>query len=101
MSSLRKKLCYYFGSTFAYGFYRGSSFTERLTLDNDVSNDNIYLLERFGNGILVGCCYINPILQPIFISNLLLRIKTKIGNKNDKINKSYYRDVNTFNYNTI
>ncbi len=99
MSSLRKKLCYYFGSTFAYGFYRGSSFTERLTLDNDVSNDNIYLSERFGNGILVGCCYINPILQPIFLSNLLLRIKTKIGSNN--INKSYYRDINTYNYNTL
>ena len=101
MSSLRKKLCYYFGSTFAYGFYRGSSFTERLTLDNN-STGTIYLSERFGNGILVGCCYINPILQPIFINNLLLRIKIKIGNDNiNNINRSYYRDVNTYNYNNL
>lgn len=99
---MNRKLLYYFGSTFAYGFYRGSTFTHRLRKEED---DIILLSDRISNGFVVGICYANPVLQPIYLSNLMNRIELKIRNKENEKEKPYYRnnyrDLCTYNYRTI
>jgi len=102
---MNKKIIYYFGSTFAYGFYRGSTFTKRLTLSDEEERKEILLPERISNGIITGICYANPILQPLFLSNLINRIENKVRNKENenerKRFRSSYRDIYTYNDRTL
>jgi hypothetical protein len=104
---MNKKIIYYFGSTFTYGFYRGSTFTKRLTLNDEEERKEILLPERISNGIITGICYANPILQPLFLSNLINRIENKVRNKENenenerKMFRSSYRDIYTYNYRTL
>jgi hypothetical protein len=99
---MNRKLLYYFGSTFAYGFYRGLTFTHRLCKEED---EIILLSDRIINGFMVGICYATPPLQPIYLSNLMNRIELKIRNKENEKERSYYRnnyrDLSTYNYRTI
>jgi hypothetical protein len=101
---MNRKLLYYFGSTFAYGFYRGSTFTHRLTLREEEKSE-IFLSDRINNGFIVGICYANPLLQPMFLSNLMNRIEIKVKNRENEKEKPYYRnnyrDLCTYNYRTI
>ena len=55
---MNKKLLYYLGSTFIYGFYRGSTFTKRLALSDEKERKDILLSERISNGIITGICFI-------------------------------------------
>jgi hypothetical protein len=100
---MNKKIIYYLGSTFAYGFYRGSTFTKRLSLSDEEERKEILLPERISNGIITGICYANPILQPLFLSNLLNRIEIKVRNKENERERirSCYRYIYTYNDRTI
>ena len=100
MNHINKKVLYYLGSTFTYGFYRGSTFT---LSDEEEERKNILLSERISNGIMVGICYANPLLQPMYLSNLMNRIEIKVRNKENEREKfrSSYRDLSTYNYRTL
>jgi len=100
---MNKKLLYYLGSTFTYGFYRGSTFTKRLALSDEEERKEILLPERISNGIMVGIYYANPLFQPLFLSNLIYRIEIKVRNKENEKEKfrSSYRDLSTYNDRTI
>lgn len=101
MVGLSKKLICYFGTTFAYGFYRGST-CDRLDYHNkDEKREDILVTDRCKNGIMVGIVYMNPILFPKYLLHLCNRIEIKVKDKDPSRYETSYKDLFSYNSKTI
>jgi len=101
MAGLSNKLKCYFGTTFAYGFYRGST-CDRLDYYNKYEKkEDILVTDRCKNGIVVGIIYMNPILFPVYFSKLCNRIEITLHDKEPSKYEKYYKDVFSYNSKTI
>ena len=90
------KLAYYFASTAAYGFYRGSTFDKPKDKETDV-----LFSDRLSSGIITSFLYVNPLMQPLFFCKLLDRIEIKLKNKDPSKYESAYCDFYNYNYKMI
>jgi hypothetical protein len=80
-------------TTFSYGFYR--------SITSESKPDELFC-NKITDSVFNGIMYMNPILLPINLINLVERIEIKTFNKDPQKYKESYREwLNRYNYNTL